>query len=58
MRKIYERASRVIAWVGKPTMDNTAAKEILDRPLSPKSSVPETSIEGRTAIAAFFELPY
>jgi hypothetical protein len=58
MRKIYENASRVIAWVGEPSMNNTAAIELLDWPLSPGSSVQKTSVEERKAIAAFFNIPY
>lgn len=58
MRKIYEKAKGVIAWLGEPSMESAAAMKFLDRPMSRITSVQRASAEERSALAEFFDNPY
>lgn len=58
MKRIYENAKGVIAWLGEGSRDTTAALEFLIQPLLPATRTLEFSTEERRILDQFFELPY
>jgi hypothetical protein len=58
MKRIYEKARGVIAWLGTESKNCSDALDFLNQALTPGSSTRKTSERQRSALRFFFDLPY
>ena len=58
MKRIYEKARGVIAWLGTHSRDSSDALDFLSQSLTPNTSTIEASERQRDALHYFFHLPY